>query len=161
MKRLLVGLAIALALLIPGTAAAWTNNSYSLTAENRLAYLIQREHLRWCKSRVYRNSPLNYVARWRARDMVVRNYFSHTIKGTTRRVFDYFYRWRIQWVYAGEIMAWNTYSDAESPNVAYRQFMGSYSHRKLIHTCRFRRLGVGAYKGGSKHMFVVVFTDPS
>lgn len=161
MKRLLVALAIVGALISPASAVAWTSGPSS-TAEYRLEYLIKSAHYKRCGRghAIARYWPLKAPARWRAKDMVVRNYFSHTIKGTSRHVWDYFGRYGIRWSRAGEIIAWNTYSDSQSPYVAMRGWMASPSHRAIILDCRYTRMRVGSYKQGSKHMYVALFIRP-
>lgn len=136
----------------------WNENSYGPSAELQLETLLMKEHNRLCSKPLYRNTALKSCARWRAKDMLVRDYFSHTIKGTTNKVFAYFSRYNIPWTAAGEIMAWNTNTDTEAALAAYRQFMASHDHRVLLQSCRYYRLGAGAYKQNGKRMFVVLFT---
>lgn len=134
----------------------WPYNSYSLTAEVQLANRIEAEHHRVCNVYLYSDSGLKLAARWRARDMIVRNYYSHIILGTHNYVWDYFYRWHIRWSMAGEDITWNAYPVSLAARGAFDQFMGSPSHRALIQWCGYRRFGVGAYQGeGNKKMFVV------
>jgi uncharacterized protein YkwD len=76
-------------------------------------------------------------------------------------VWDYFYKWDIHYSAVAEIIAWNTYGDNETADMAFKQFMGSDPHRKIIQSCKYKRLGAGAYQGSTdKHMFVVIFTRP-
>lgn len=135
----------------------WPHNSYSLTAERQLATMINREHHRVCGNYLYSSWSLKLVARWRAKDMIVRNYFSHTILGTAnRKAWDYYYRWHIRWYMAGEDIAWNTYPANLAAKGVFAAFMASPSHRALIQWCGYRRFGVGAYQGGGyKKMFVI------
>lgn len=157
--KILFSFLLVLVLSNNANSATWINNSSSSTAEYKLQTLIIREHNRICIRNLYQNLDLKSVARWRAKDMIVRNYFSHTIKGTNKKVWDYFYRWNIRWTAAAEIIVWNTYSDTVAADVAYRQFMGSDGHRNIIRSCRYYRVGVGSYKGTTnKRMFAVVFT---
>ena len=162
--RILPLLGVLMALVVALTSvSAWTSGP-SASAEYRLEYLIKSEHYHWCGRghAIARYWRLKAPARWRAKDMVVRNYFSHTIKGTTHNVFYYFGRryYVGSWSLAGEIIAWNTYSDAQSVTVAFQMWMKSYGHRAIIRNCRFTRLSVGSYKQGSKHMYVALFTRP-
>ena len=158
-KRVLVLIALLLALVIPASAQAWTSGP-SASAEYRLEYLIKSAHYRHCGRghSLTRWWSLKPPARWRAKDMVVRNYFSHTILGTSRTVFPYLTsRYGITWSRAGEIIAWNTYPDAQSPDMAMRMWLASPSHRAVIYDCRYTHVGVGSYKSGSKHMYVALF----
>ena len=150
MRRIAVALALVLTLLAPQTAMA---GSYAPKGEYRLEQLIKREHYRFCGRRIYRSDRLKDIARWRSKDMVKRDYFGHVIKGTHKYVWDFY-----PYV-SGEIIAWNTGYDAPAEQ-AFRQFMGSAPHRAMIHDCRYRRLGAGAYYGGGKHMFTVLFHRP-
>jgi uncharacterized protein YkwD len=93
--------------------------------------------------------------------MAVRDYFSHTIKGTSYNVFHYLYpRYGIRWSRAGEIIAWNTYGDYASVGEAMRGWMASPGHRAIILDCRYTRMRVGSYKLGSKHLYVALFIRP-
>ena len=163
MKRLLVTLVLAIAALSApiGVSAQSTVAFPQASAETQLANLINREHARVCGSGMYRSFLHDNISRWRSTDMVQRDYFSHTVKGTTKNVFSYLGAYHIRgWLFAGENIAWNNYPDSMAGSAAYTQFMNSAGHRALIRTCRFNSFGVGAIKGADgKKMFTVVFTQ--
>lgn len=162
MKRIIIALAAALMALavVVGPVSAWTSGTYDWSAENRMADLIQREHARACGSsipiRAYQHRGLS---RWRAKDMVVRDYFSHTIKGTSNTVFAYFRKYGIEdWTFGGENIGWTGYADYLAADHVFKMFMESPGHRALIRECRFNAFNVGSYKAGSKKMFTVTFS---
>jgi uncharacterized protein YkwD len=79
--------------------------------------------------------------------MIVRNYFSHTILGTTRKAWDYYYRWHIRWTMAGEDLAWNSYPTNLTARAIFTAWMHSPSHKRIIDWCGYRRFGIGDYQG--------------
>ena len=162
MKRL-IACALALVLFVPAPVASvsWPSGTSSASQEAALASLVQQEHARVCGSplavRAYQHNRLDD---WRARDMVARNYFGHTILGTSRRAGDYFARYGIRyWLAWGEILATNTgYSNPAE--TAFQQFMGSTPHRDVIQNCRYNAFGVGSYMGsGGKAIFALTFSQ--
>jgi hypothetical protein len=165
MKRLALAALPALlvvALVFPATAhaATWPAGNDNPTAESRLASLIIAEHKRSTGTSLYRVPQHNSIDDWRAKDMAERNYFSHTILGTNKKVFDYFGKYGIgYWTGAAEIIAWNTYSDSESADVAFRGWMNSPTHRAVIQTAGYNAFGVGSYKRpDGRKVFVATFS---
>jgi hypothetical protein len=156
--------AVALALLLltftagPVMAAiAWRNATTNDAPEHQLAVLIVAEHERVCGSSLANDTRLVWTARYRATDMVLNDYFAHRNPWTQRRVFDHMRAAGITYAGAAEIIAWNSYPDDLSPGAAFVQFMDSASHRGAIQACAYTHRGVGAYKAGTKRMYVVVF----
>jgi hypothetical protein len=130
--------------------------------EGRLADLIRAEHLRVCGTSLTLVVQHQALDRWRARDMLDRNYFGHRIPGGTY-YWDHFRRFGIEdWVspYASEILATNTYvaSDYSGGTRAYNDFMDSAPHRGAIRNCTYNTFGVGAYREGSRRDFAVTFS---
>ena len=162
LKRFAAATLLAIVALLPvaSTASAWTAGTFDSSAESRMAYLINREHARVCGHGLLRAYQHNNLDRWRAKDMVVRNYFSHTILGTTNKAWSYFGKYGIgEWQGAGEILAWNMYPDDKAADAAFAQYMGSASHRSLIQNCYYNAFGSGAYKGANgKRMFASTFS---
>jgi uncharacterized protein YkwD len=161
MRKFILPFVLVLSLVFPqqvDAAYGWRNNHFSFRAENRMIVLLERKHNQACSNKLIRWQNLNNIARWRARDLVRRDYFSHTIKGTNKRVWDYFPRYNIKWSFAGEILAWDSETDAKAVDFAYNLFLNSPSHLAVIVNCRFTRLGVGAYRRGTKHLFAIVYT---
>ena len=161
MKRLAIALAIVLAALTAPAVSAQPIASRPATAATQLANLIAKEHARVCGRSLYRSFLHDRIAQWRSDDMVSRDYFSHTVKGTTKNVFDYLGKYGIRdWVWGGENIAYNTYPDDISGAAAYSQFMNSAGHRAIIRDCRNNSFGVGATKGADgRKMYAVVFTQ--
>jgi hypothetical protein len=131
-------------------------------AESKLASLIKAEHLRVCGTVLTRAAQHTSLDRWRARDMLSRNYFSHTIPGGSY-YWDHFRHFGIEdWVspYASEILATNTHvsSDSAAGTYAYKSFMASAPHRGAIRNCSYNTFGVGAYREGSRRDFAVTFS---
>ena len=85
------------------------------------------------------------LARWRSKDMVDRDYFDHTIKGTSYQVYHWYDHQRPE-LWGGENIGWNNgYSDADSPIKIHEGFMASPGHRANILDPSFTHGGVGAY----------------
>ncbi len=99
------------------------------------------------------------VARQRSQTMANTNCFSHTACGPT--AFDLL--GGIGYVYqiAGENIARNNYSDADSVSVAMNGFMNSSTHRSNILETRYTKVGIGVSFGsnGMKY-FAVIFSGP-
>ncbi len=166
MRLLSLLLAVVLALSAAVPAEAWSAASFDAQAEAVLGDLISAEHDRVCG-----DGPLGSglveaeanvrLARWRAEDLGVRDYFSHTILGTDRQFAAYFPGYGIEeWRTAGEILAWNTYADSRAPATAFAGFMASPEHRPLIENCAYDAFGVGSWKTpAGKKLFAVIFTE--
>lgn len=152
-------LSIILVVGLTGSTVAWEPNTFSSAAEDGLAALISIEHQRLCESSLFRAYQLNKISRWRSKDMAVRDYFSHTILGTDKQIFDYFSSYGIRdWITGGEILVWNNFSSEVSLETAYDQFMGSEDHRGIIQSCAYNAFGVGAYRASDGRMiYAVVF----
>ena len=147
-------------LVAPRTTLAWDNNSFSSTSEAQLVSLTNRARASAGLRALKVDSKLTAIARWRSKDMIVRNYFSHTILGTSYNVFHVMdtkgYCYRI----AGENIGWNNYPDDVATNTVQRQFMNSAGHRANILGKAWDVVGIGAYKGPTgKKMWTVVFAD--
>lgn len=132
------------------------------SGEARLTDLIQTEHLRVCGTSLTSVVQHRSLDRWRARDMLDRNYFGHRIPGGSY-YWDHFRRFGIEdWVSpnASEILATNTHvaSDSGAGTYAYKGFMASAAHRGAIRNCAFNTFGVGAYREGSRRDFAVTFS---
>jgi hypothetical protein len=105
---------------------------------------------------------LRLIAQRHSDDMVIRDYFSHTIPGGSY-YWDHFRHFGIEdWVspYASEILATNTHisSDSAAGTYAYKSFMASAPHRGAIRNCSYNTFGVGAYREGSRRDFAVTFS---
>ena len=95
---------------------------------------------------VQQNGTLVSLAQWRSQDEVDRNYFDHTIKGTSYQVYHWYDLNGLQYSWGGENIGWNNgYSDGDSPVKIHEGFMASPEHRANILEPSFTDGGVGAY----------------
>jgi uncharacterized protein YkwD len=144
----------------PRTTLAWDVNAFSSTSEAQLVRLTNQARAAAGLRALKVDSKLTAIARWRSKDMIVRDYFSHTILGTSYNVFHVLdqkgYCYRI----AGENIGWNNYPDDVATATVQRQFMNSPGHRANILGKAWDVIGVGAYKGPTgKKMWTVIFAD--
>jgi uncharacterized protein YkwD len=144
----------------PRTTLAWDANAFSSSSEAQLVSLTNQARASAGLRSLKVDSKLTSIARSRSKDMIVRNYFSHTILGTSYNVFHILdtsgYCYRI----AGENIGWNNYPDDTATSAIQRQFMGSAGHRANILGTAWDVIGVGAYKGpDGKKMWTVLFAD--
>jgi uncharacterized protein YkwD len=165
-RRFAVMTAIAFALtavglfVAPRQTLAWDVNSFSSTSEAQLVRLTNQARAAAGLRALKVDSKLTAIARSRSKDMIVRDYFSHTIKGTNDNVFDILDAKGYCYKIAGENIGWNNYPDDVATNTVQRQFMNSAGHRANILGKAWDVLGVGAYKGPTgKKMWTVVFAD--
>jgi len=146
-------------LAMPATTIAWSANAFSSSSEQQLLALTNqarasagRRSLRW-------DSTLASIARWRSKDMITRDYFSHDIPGVGR-VFDVMDSRGYCYKVAGENIGWNTYPDDVATAQIQAAFMGSSGHRANILAADWDHIGIGAYKGADgKKMWTVLFAD--
>ncbi|MFL5648356.1 MAG: CAP domain-containing protein [Chloroflexota bacterium] len=143
----------------PSRAFGWDSGSFSSSSESTLITLTNRSRANAGLPALKVDSTLTSVARWRSKDMIVRDYFSHTIPGYGK-VWDklaavgYCYR------NAGENIGWNNYPDDIATSAIHQSFMDSSGHRANILGKAWDHIGVGAYKGPTgKKMWTVLFAD--
>lgn len=151
----LVGTGVAL-----GATISWKKGTVNMDAATIMRDKIAARHTEVCGTSLVYDSQLIWIARWKAMDMGYRNYFGHkTPEGKyTREFFD---RAGIPWRYGtGEILAWNSAADNDSPGMAFNQFMNSFPHRSVIQNCAYERFGVGTFKRADGHRYYAVeFTN--
>jgi hypothetical protein len=95
---------------------------------------------------VQQHSTLVSLARWRSKDQVQRNYFSHTILGTGYQVYHWYDTNGLNYSWGGENIGWNSgASDGDSPVLIHEGFMNSTGHRANVLEPSFTHGGVGAY----------------
>ena len=158
-----LALAVALSSLMgiasAGRATAWDGGSYNSASERALVTLTNRSRAAAGLRALKVDSALTAVARWRSKDMIRRDYFSHQIPGygnVFKKLDSKGYCYRL----AGENIGWNTYPDGEATAAIHRMFMDSSGHRKNILGRSWDVIGVGAYKGSDgKKMWTVLFAD--
>lgn len=99
------------------------------------------------------NAKLSQVARIKASDMALQNYFSHkSSKGT--KLPDILKRLRYTWRACAENIAATT----SAPGNVVAMWLGSASHKKNILSAAYRQIGVGVASGelnGQRMNFVV------
>ena len=144
----------------PRPASAWDANAFSSASESKLVSLTNQARAAAGLRSLKVDSKLTSIARSRSKDMIVRDYFSHTIEGKGYNVFHILdtsgYCYRL----AGENIGWNTYPDDVATNTIQRQFMESAGHRSNILGKAWDVIGIGAYKGpDGKKMWTVLFAD--
>jgi len=149
-----------LALLLPVTAFAWGPNAFSSSSEQQLFQLTNQARAAAGRKALHWDSRLASFARARAKDMIVRNYFSHQIPPDGHTVFDVMSNAGYCYNLAGENIGWNNYPDDQATSEIQTMFMNSPDHRANILGPAWDVVGIGAYKGpDGKKMWAVVFAD--
>jgi uncharacterized protein YkwD len=164
-RRVAIGLALAFAVTSvaglgrPATAAAWDEGAYSSSSEKELVALTNRSRAAAGLKALKVDSALRSIARWRSKDMIKRDYFSHDIPGYGS-VFDKMSDKGYCYKLAGENIGWNTFPDGDATRAIHEAFMDSSGHRKNILGKKWDRIGIGAYQGADgKKMWTVLFAD--
>ncbi|HEY6569533.1 MAG TPA: CAP domain-containing protein [Candidatus Limnocylindrales bacterium] len=169
-RRLTAMLALAFAttsvglLAAPHPALAWDAGEYSGPSESMLISLQNQARASAGKKSLKLDADLRTIARWRSKDMIDRDYFSHTIKGTGHNVFWYMqYEYGYCFKVAGEnigTVKWRGASVEDATNWVFDAFMKSDGHRDNIMGKSWDVVAVGAYKGpDDKFMWTVLFAD--
>ncbi|MHB8892139.1 MAG: CAP domain-containing protein [Candidatus Limnocylindrales bacterium] len=164
-------LAIALAfgvtsmgLLAAPAAFAWDANTFSSGSESQLISLQNQARASAGLKSLKLSTALRTIARWRSKDMVERDYFSHTIKGTSHNVFwymqnEYGYCFKLAGENIGTV-SWAGATEEDATNWIFDQFMNSSGHRANIMGKAWDVVAVGAYKTtGDKFMWTAIFVD--
>jgi len=143
----------------PQSAVAWDSGTFNSTSEKDLIALTNRSRAAAGLKALKIDSTLTSVARWRSKDMITRDYFSHDIPGygnVFKKLDSKGYCYRV----AGENIGWNTYPDGDATAAIHQMFMDSSGHRKNVLGRSWDAIGVGAYKGSDgKKMWTVLFAD--
>lgn len=126
----------------PQAATGWNQGS----AESTLWQLMNGARVNNGLRALTQHSTLVSLARWRSKDQVERDYFDHTIKGTSYQVYHWYDLNGLQYSWGGENIGWNNgYPDADSPVAIHEGFMNSPGHRANVLEPSFTHGGVGAY----------------
>jgi uncharacterized protein YkwD len=164
-RRLVVAVAVLFSLTSLATFAApsrifaWDADSFSSTSEAQLVTLTNRARASAGLRALKVDSTLTSVARWRSKDMIDRNYFSHSIPGYGK-VWDKLNAIGYCYNVAGENIGWNNYPDDIATGAIQQAFMNSAGHRANIMGKTWDVIGIGAYKGPTgKKMWTVLFAD--
>jgi uncharacterized protein YkwD len=143
----------------PSRTFGWDNSSFSSASEADLVALTNRARASAGLASLKVDSTLTSVARWRSKDMITRDYFSHTIPGYGK-VWDKLHAIGYCYKVAGENIGWNTYPDNVATAGIQQMFMNSAGHRANILGTGWDHIGIGAYKGpDGKKMWTVLFAD--
>lgn len=149
----LAGAALMSALLITGAPQRVTAFNAG-SAASTLFQLMNGARVNNGRRAVQQDSTLVSLAQWRSQDQVDRDYFDHTIKGTSYQVYHWYDLNGLQYSWGGENIGWNNgYSDGDSPVAIHEGFMASPEHRANILEPSFTHGGVGAY-GKDNVMFL-------
>ncbi len=127
----------------PGLVAGWNQSG----AEATLWQLMNGDRVNNGVKPIQQNATLVSIARWRSKDMIVNDYFSHNIPACGGcLVFHYYDTNGLSYSWAGENIGWNNgYSDADSPVHINTDFMNSPDHRANILNPVWTHGGIGAY----------------
>ena len=126
----------------PAPASAWNQSS----AEATLWQLLNGDRVNNGVAPLSKHSTLVSLAQWRSKDMIDRDYFSHTILGTSYQIYHWYDSNGLSWSSGGENIGWNAgYADADSPVAINDGFMNSSGHRANILNPTWSHGGVGAY----------------
>lgn len=165
-RRAALGVAIAFAvswvglLVAPAPTAAWSAGSFSSASEQQLVALTNQSRANAGRRALRVDSALTSIARYRSKDMITRNYFSHSIPPSGKSVFNVMSERGYCFNLAGENIGWNTYPDDVATAQIHQMFMNSPSHRENIMGRAWDVIGVGAYKGADgKKVWTVLFAD--
>ncbi len=156
---LLFGVSSIFAFAVPSGTLAWSSGTFSGTSESQLVTLTNRARASAGLRALKVDSTLTSVARWRSKDMITRDYFSHTIPGYGK-VWDKLSAIGYCYNVAGENIGWNNYPDDIATAAIQKMFMDSPGHRANIMGKSWDVVGIGAYKGPTgKKMWTVLFAD--
>jgi len=159
-SALALALALGLALLLPVTAFAWGPNAFNTSSEQQLFQLTNQARAAAGRKALHWDGRLASLARARAKDMIVRNYFAHQIPPDGHTVFDVMSNVGYCFNLAGENIGWNNYPDDQATSAIQAMFMNSPDHKQNILGPAWDVVGIGAYKGpDGKKMWAVVFAD--
>jgi uncharacterized protein YkwD len=156
---LLFGVSSVFTLAAPSETFAWDANSFSSSSAADLVAMTNRSRASAGLRALKVDSTLASVARWRSKDMIVRDYFSHTIPGYGK-VWDKLHAIGYCYKVGGENIGWNNYPDDVATAAIHKMFMNSAGHRANILGKAWDVIGIGAYKGPTgKKMWTVLFAD--
>ena len=155
-----IAFAAAALLACSGTTHAWAAGTFSDGDEQLLFALTNQDRASAGLSTLVDDGYLHSEARWRAKDMGDRNYFSHEIPPDGRMVFDYMqsdgYCFRV----AGENIGLTTFGDSDATTTLEQAFLGSPEHRDNI-MGGWTNMSVGAYEApDGRKLYSVLFSVP-
>ena len=143
----------------PSATLAWSSGTASSSSEKQLVALTNQSRAAAGLKALKVDSTLTSVARWRSKDMIQRDYFSHDIPGygkVYKKLDAVGYCYKL----AGENIGWNTYPDDVATAQIHQMFMASSGHRANILGKSWDAIGIGSYKGSDgKKVWTVLFAD--
>ena len=143
----------------PARIFAWEPDSFSPLSESYLATLTNRDRAMAGLPALTVDPALTSVARWRSKDMIDRDYFSHSIPGYGK-VWDKLAAVDFRYYLGGENIGWNNYPDDLATAEIETMFMASPDHRSNIIGTDWDAIGIGAYQGSDgRKMWTVLFAD--
>jgi uncharacterized protein YkwD len=146
-------------LAVPADTMAWASGSFSSSSESDLVAMSNRSRANAGLKALKVDATLRSVARWRSKDMIERDYFSHSIPGYGK-VWDKLHAIGYCYKVGGENIGWNNYPDDIATAAIQKMFMNSSGHRANILGRAWDVIGIGAYKGPTgKKMWTVIFAD--
>ena len=160
LRALAIVASLVLGVALPSSAFAWDANSFSASDEQLLVTLTNQSRASAGLPALQVDAVLADIARWRSKDMIDRDYFSHSIPPAGGKVFGILEAEEYCFTLAGENIGWNTHSDGVATEWIHQAFLDSPGHRTNIVAVPWNAIGVGAYKGpdGTK-VWTVLFAD--
>jgi uncharacterized protein YkwD len=156
---LLVAVISIVAFVAPSPAAAQGSETFNASSVSTLVTLTNQSRASAGLPALKVDSTLGAVARWRSKDMIERNYFSHAIPGYGK-VWDKLDAVGLCYDLAGENIGWINDPDDIATAAIHRMFMNSSGHRANVLGKTWDAIGIGAYKGPTgKKMWTVIFAD--
>ncbi len=144
----------------PAATGAWSPGTFNSASERQLVALTNQARASAGRSSLRIDAALTSIARSRSKDMIDRNYFSHSIPPSGKTVFDVMQSKGYCFNIAGENIGWNTYPDDVATAQIQQMFLNSPGHRANIVGRAWDVIGIGAYKAASgKKMWTVLFAD--
>ena len=128
---LLFGISSVFTFAAPSETFAWDNELVQLLVGGRPRRPDQPEPRQRRAQGAQGRLDARRVARWRSKDMIERDYFSHSIPGYGK-VWDKLHAIGYCYKVAGENIGWNNYPDDIATAAIHKMFMGSSGHRANI-----------------------------
>lgn len=150
MRRLAAAALLAIAILLPASTSVLATTGYQPAGEAQIVSLLNHLHQQKCGTPLRVTTQLHAVAEWRAKDMIVRNYYTHQVLGTPYFVWHWYPKFGVNWDgYAGENISWNAYPVSLSAAASFSFWMHSPGHYANMVDCTYNEVGVGGYRGAN------------
>ena len=106
---------------------------------------------------LYSDPQLGTLARERSMDMASHNYFSHYAPDGSAYYVHLLDVSNVAFQYAGENLAWSTYSDDMSARTAVDGWIASPAHAENLFNSNYSRAGIGVVSADGKKYFTMIF----